>query len=236
MRPMKLPALGVVLSGLLLFSSGLPVFAQTALDPDVIKSQTGDWLVAARDGSPGCVLSLKDEETIGGYTVENADSCAKALPSISEVSAWNFDGDGGVILLDPLRKVKARFVSNEGSALTETDENSEHLSMVPAIPGVDHFPSVMEVKGKWLIKDASGAAKCVITLDDVMGEDENYDLTLAKSCPADVKKLKLSKWIIDGTGLIFFGPEGTSMSFNITANGFEKNKDEGGEPILLARP
>lgn len=73
MRPMKLPALGVVLSGLLLFSSGLPVFAQTALDPDVIKSQTGDWLVAARDGSPGCVLSLKDEETIGGYTVENAD-------------------------------------------------------------------------------------------------------------------------------------------------------------------
>ena len=236
MRHMKLPALGVVLSGLLVFAAGFPVLAQSALDPDVIKAQTGDWLVAAHDGKPGCVLSLKNEETIGGYTVENADKCAKTLPSISEVSAWNFDGDGGVILLDPLRKVKARFVSNEGSALTETDENSEHLSMVPAIPGVDHFPSVMEVKGKWLIKDASGVAKCIITLDDVMDEDENYGLALEKNCPADVKKLKLSTWIIDGSNLLFLGREGTSMSFNITANGFEKNKDEGGKPMLLTRP
>ena len=226
----------LVLCGGLLAGSAVLARANDALDPEVIKAQTGDWLLAAQDGKPGCVLSLKADETIGGYAVEHADACAATRPSLAEVSAWNFDGDGGVVLIDALRKVKGRFASGEGSPLMETGDDSEHLIMVPAEPGIDHFPSPADLKGKWVMQRPSGEALCTVDLNDRKDDSDNYGLTLDKACKPDVRKLKFSSWMIEAGNLIFMGSDGTSLDFQMSPKGFVKNKAERGKPLVMVRP
>ncbi|MFB2607858.1 AprI/Inh family metalloprotease inhibitor, partial [Rhizobium phaseoli] len=93
-----------------------PAAAQD-IDLDILRAQAGTYLVAPENGGDGCRLTLETDLAIGGYSLSGQDSCSKPLPALAEAAAWNFDGNGGLILIDPTRKVIARFVENEGSSM-----------------------------------------------------------------------------------------------------------------------
>ncbi|MGO7917440.1 hypothetical protein ACC702_39535, partial [Rhizobium ruizarguesonis] len=44
------------------------------IDPDILKSQAGTYLVAPEDGASGCRLTLETGEAIGGYSVSGQAS------------------------------------------------------------------------------------------------------------------------------------------------------------------
>lgn len=120
------------------------------IDPDVLKAQAGTYLVAPEDGASGCRLTLETGEAIGGYSVSGQASCIKPLPALAEAYSWNFDGNGGVILIDATRKVLARFVENEGSPMKT--EDGAPLLLIAAPDGVDHLPSVTSLAGIWTMQ------------------------------------------------------------------------------------
>jgi hypothetical protein len=204
------------------------------IDPDILKAQAGTYLVAPEDGASGCRLTLETEEAIGGYSVSGQASCIKPLPALAEAHSWNFDGNGGVILIDATRKVLARFVENEGSPMKT--EDGAPLLLIAAPDGVDHLPSVTGLAGIWTMQRPNGERLCDVTLNGRVDAEGNAPLSLSGDCAANVARLKLAVWHIEGFGLTLMSLDGSSLGFDMRADGnFDKSKEEGGKPLSLVR-
>ncbi|NYJ09896.1 hypothetical protein GGI64_000915 [Rhizobium leguminosarum] len=204
------------------------------IDPDILKAQAGTYLVAPENGRAGCRMTLGTDMAIGGYSVSGQEACAKPVPSLADAAAWNFDGNGGLILIDPTRKVLARFVENEGSPMKTEDGK---LFLLPAAPdGVDHLPTFDNLAGTWTMQRPDGERLCGVTLDGNVGADGNAPLSLSGDCAANVAKLKLAVWHIEGFALTLMGGDGSSLGFDMRSDGnFDKSKQEGGKPLSLVR-
>ncbi|MBY5411253.1 AprI/Inh family metalloprotease inhibitor [Rhizobium leguminosarum] len=204
------------------------------IDPDILKAQSGTYLVAPEDGATGCRLTLETGEAIGGYSVSGQASCIKPLPALAEAYSWNFDGNGGVILIDATRKVLARFVENEGSPMKT--EDGAPLLLIAAPDGVDHLPSVTSLAGIWTMQRPNGEGLCRVTLNGRVDAEGNAPLSLSGDCAANVARLKLAVWHIEGFGLTLMSLDGSSLGFDMRADGnFDKSKEEGGKPLSLVR-
>ncbi|WP_291162439.1 AprI/Inh family metalloprotease inhibitor [Ensifer sp. SSB1] len=210
-------------------------FAAGDIDPAIIAAQTGDYLVAPLDGAEGCGLTLTADEAIGGYAVAGAEGCANNLPPLADVVAWNFDGSGGLLLIDVLRKVRARFEESEGSPLQTNGENGPPLALIPAMDGISHLPAPTNMKGAWQMKRSDGTVICRVNFKEAADNDGNLALSVEEPCHGAVKKLKLKYWTAVGLGITLLGEDGSSLAFTSTASGFEKDRNEGGKPLLLIR-
>ena len=210
-------------------------FAAGDIDPGIIAAQTGDYLVAPLDGADGCKLTLTADEAIGGYAVTGAEGCAKSLPTLADVAAWNFAGNGGLLLIDVLRKVHARFEESEGSPLLTNGEDGPRLALVPAVDGISHLPAPANMKGAWQMKRPDGTAICHVRFAEAADSDGNFALSVEEPCDSAVRKLKLKSWTANGLGITLLGEDGSSLAFTATPSGFEKDRNEGGKPLLLVR-
>lgn len=204
------------------------------IDPDILKAQTGTYLIAPADGASGCRMTLETDMAIGGYSLSGQEACAKPLSALAEAAAWNFDGNGGLILIDATRKVLARFVENEGSPMKT--EDAVPLLLVAAPEGIDRLPTFSSLAGTWMMQRPDGERLCGVTLKGNTEPDGNAPLSLSGDCAANVAGLKLATWHIDGFGLRLMGQDGASLAFDMRADGnFDKSKQEGGKPLSLVR-
>lgn len=204
------------------------------IDPDILTAQAGTYLVAPEDGRAGCRLTLETDLAIGGYSLSGQDSCSKPLPALAEAASWNFDGNGGLILIDPTRKVIARFVENEGSPMKTEDETP--LLLVSAPDGIDRLPTFNSLAGTWVMQRPDGEKLCSVTLEGTANADGNAPLSPSGDCAANVARLKLAIWHIDGLGLTLMSHDGSSLGFRMRADGnFDKFREEGGKPLSLIR-
>ncbi|UAX94614.1 protease inhibitor Inh/omp19 family protein [Ensifer adhaerens] len=210
-------------------------FAAGDIDPAIIAAQTGDYLVAPLDGSEGCRLTLTADEAIGGYAVAGAEGCTKNLPPLADVVAWNFDGSGGLLLIDVLRKVHARFEESEGSPLLTNAETGPQLALVPAVDGISRLPAPANMNGTWQMKRPDGTSVCRVSFTGTSDGNGNFALSLEKPCDGAVRQLKLKNWSANGLGLTLLGEDGSSLAFTATPTGFQKDRNEGGKPLLLIR-
>jgi hypothetical protein len=219
-----------IAAGLFAFT---PAFADD-VDADILKAQAGTYLVAPASGEPGCRITLETGNAIGGYSLSGADNCEKTLPALTEAYSWNFDSNGGLILLDATRKVLARFVENEGSPLETEDE--QPLFMLDAPTGVDRLPTSASLTGTWTLQRPTGEKLCTVSLKAEKDADGNSPLSSSGDCAPAVASLKLSVFSVEGFGLVLMSGDGASLSFDMLENGsFEKSPDDGGKPLLMIR-
>jgi hypothetical protein len=204
------------------------------VDADILKAQAGTYLIAPASGEPGCRITLETGTAIGGYSLSGADSCSKPLPALAEASSWNFDPDGGLILIDATRKVLARFVENEGSPLETEDE--QPLFMLDAPEGIDRLPTFTSLAGSWTLQRPTGETLCTLVLKSERDGDGNASLSPVGDCAPAVAKLNLAVFSVEGFGLVLMSKEGASLSFDMLANGnFEKSPDDSGKPLLMIK-
>ncbi|MBB5572249.1 MULTISPECIES: AprI/Inh family metalloprotease inhibitor [Rhizobium] len=205
-----------------------------AADDELIKSQAGPWLLAPESGAKGCRLTFETTPATGGYAISGADACATALPTYAKAAAWNFSDDGTLTLFDATQKVVARFQEEEGSPWESEDGDPTWL--LPALGDVDHVPTVATLAGTWQIQQPDGKLICNITLSSDTDADGTPKMSSGGDCPADVRDLKLSLWVMEGFGLVMMGIDGSSLSFDMRPDGgFQKSEEEEGEPMVLIR-
>jgi hypothetical protein len=210
-------------------SGAPPAVAQSE---EIYRAQAGRWLIAARTGEPGCVVTLGLARAIGGRAIEMGQDCAKRLPVIANAAAWAIAD--GVILRDATRRTIARFSEDETAIWTERNQD---LLMVPLTQGVDRLPVARAVFGAWTMRRPGGPAICEVTFLDRAppGGQESFALTLRPGCDAAVTRLKFASWRIEGPNLMLYGNDGESLGFELTASGFAKRKAEGGRPLLMEK-
>lgn len=204
------------------------------IDPEIVKNQAGTYLIAPENGAPGCTVTLETAEAIGGYTLSGAEGCAKPLPVLVASYSWNFDGNGGVVLIDVTRKVLARFVESEGAPL-KTDERTP-LMLLAAPKGVDRLPTPGSLAGTWTLRRPDGEVLCKVALAGEVSKDGNARMSPSGDCLPAVAKLKLSSYQTNGFGLVLMGSDGETLSFDMQQDGdFEKAREAGGKPLLMTR-
>ncbi|MBB6303497.1 AprI/Inh family metalloprotease inhibitor [Rhizobium leucaenae] len=218
-------------SAAFILAAGQPA---AAADDELIKSQAGSWLLAPESGAKGCRLTFETSPASGGYAISGADACATALPAYAKAAAWNFSDDGTLNLMDASQKVVARFQEEEGSPWE--GEDGDPTWLLPALGDVDHVPTVASLAGTWQIQQPGGKLICNVTLSGDADQDGTPKMSPGGDCPADIRDLKLSLWVMEGFGLVMMGTDGSSLSFDMRPDGsFQKSEEEEGEPMVLVR-
>ncbi|MDE1996556.1 MAG: AprI/Inh family metalloprotease inhibitor, partial [Rhizobiaceae bacterium] len=205
-----------------------------AIDDELMQAQVGPWLLAPENGATGCRLTFDKAQTNGGYALAGADACKTSMPAIAGAVAWNIGDDGSLFLADSAAKVLIRFQAEEGSPWES--EEGEPIWLLPALGNLDHVPTVASIAGSWLLQTPNGKTLCTITFSSETDKDGTPKLSPGSDCPADIAELKLNLWAMEGFGLVLLGDDGSSLSFDMRADGsFQKSDEEEGDPLLLVR-
>lgn len=211
-----------------------PARAQ-AVDPRIVQSLAGDWLVAPMSGAPGCRVTLAAGPAIGGHGLTLAADCAAKVAVIAGAAAWH--PVGGFSLLDAARRPLLRFTENEDASYS-AGEPAPGYVLVRAPAGVDRVASAADAFGDWVMRRPDGEFVCRIHLSNRAppGGQESYAArVMAQGCQPGVTRLRLASWRIEAPKLVLYGLDGNSLSFLRTAHGFIKDPAEGGRPLLMER-
>lgn len=191
-----------------------------AFSDEIVEATAGEWLVAPADGTQGCRVHLKTKVVIGGYAAEQKMPCAASSPLYEKTYAWDFDGNGGVVLRDATRKTLLNFAEQEGGPYTTPAGFEPAMLMVKAPQGVDRAPSPKKLIGAWDLADKNGKRLCgVELLGWPPGGEESFMLTLSKQCNPAIAKLNLASWRIEDFNLALYGSDGESLIMTPQANG-----------------
>ncbi|MGU9979197.1 AprI/Inh family metalloprotease inhibitor [Phreatobacter sp. HK31-P] len=219
---------------LLVMAFGLPAGAQ-GIDPGILRSLAGTWLVAPADGAPGCRVTLATTPAIGGYGLAVSPPCAQRVPAIANAAAWS--PVEGISLIDPARRTLLRFRENEDASYSAMEPAPGYV-LVKAPEGIDRVPNARDAFGDWVLRRPEGDVVCRLHLSDrpPPGGQESYAVRVtAQGCQPAVTRLRLASWRIEAPKLVLYGLDGNSLSFLLTATGFTKDPAEGGRPLLMER-
>lgn len=227
MRPPAIFAAAAMLLG------GTPAFA---VDAEIVKATAGYWFLAEQPSGRGCNLNLLADESIGGMALEAPAGCKVRGQPVDDLATWNLD-DGGIVLIDALRKVLFRLEEEEDTSYAATTEAGP-VALVPSFRGVVALPTAERAAGTWLLLRPGGKPLCTVTLNDepqASGEG-NLDLAVAPGCDKAIASLKLDGWMIEGVKLVLHGAGDRSLAFiDDGHDGFGKAPDETGKPLVMQR-
>ncbi|QXZ77223.1 metalloprotease [Rhizobium sp. rho-13.1] len=223
-------ALAVCAASLLTLAS-----AVEAADADQLKAQAGSWLAAPQNGSKGCLLTFATTPAAGGYAITGAEACATPVPALSKATAWTLSEDGTLSIVDAAHKTLVNFIQDEGSPW-ET-EDGEPMWLLPALGTIDHVPTIESIAGNWAIQKPEGTQPiCALKLTGDKDGDGTTKVSPNGDCAAEFKDMKLTLWALEGFGLVLMSDDGTSISFDMKADGsFDKSLEDGGKPLKLVR-
>jgi hypothetical protein len=88
-----------------------PMDPNGGVDPDLLKSFYGPWVISNQAGDKTCKVDLKDESTIGGSVIDVDPGCAKVFPVMDNIAAWRLMEGWGIDLVDATRKTVIRFTT-----------------------------------------------------------------------------------------------------------------------------
>lgn len=223
-----------ILAATAMLLCGTPAFA---VDAEIVKATAGIWFLAELPSGRGCNLDLLTDESIGGMAVDAPAACKVQGEAVSEIAAWNFDGDGGLIFLNAVRKVIFRLKEQEDTSYTATTDKGD-IALVPSFKAVVALPTADRAAGTWQLARPGGKPLCTLTLKNApqASGDGNLDLTVAPGCDKTIATLKLDGWMIEGVKLVLHGAGDRSLAFIDDGNdGFDRAPDEKGKPLVMQR-
>ena len=104
----------------------------TGVDPDMLKSFYGSWVIANQAGDKTCKVELKDEETIGGSAIDIDPGCPKVFPVMDEIAAWRLMEGWGIDLVDATRKTRIRFTTPDAAYIAQPEVDGIFTILQPA--------------------------------------------------------------------------------------------------------
>jgi hypothetical protein len=93
----------------------------SGVDPELLKSFYGPWVIVDRSGDKTCKVELKDEPTIGGSVIDIDPDCPKVFPIMEEIGAWRLMESWGIDLVDATRKTRIRFTTPDAAYVADPE-------------------------------------------------------------------------------------------------------------------
>jgi hypothetical protein len=93
----------------------------SGVDPELLKSFYGPWVIADQSGARTCKVELEDEPTIGGSVIDIDPACPKVFPIMEEIGAWRLMESWGIDLVDATRKTRIRFTTPDAAYVADPE-------------------------------------------------------------------------------------------------------------------
>ena len=205
----------------------------------VYAAVTGKWLFASEATGKGCVVTLSQDQAIGGRTITGMETCRGPVGLMAEALAWDFTADGGIVFRDATRKLLLTLKEDaDGSYFEAGKPAGQRFVFKAANEGQERIFSAREIFGTWEFRRPGGGVLCTVTFANShpAKRPEFYEMTTQPGCDPGLVKLQLVKWHIEAALLVLVGAETADLSLVPKANGhFVKSAKEGGKPLELVK-
>ena len=101
------------------------------VDPDLLKSFYGPWVISNQAGDKTCKIDLKAEPTIGGSVIDVDPGCAKVFPVMDEIAAWRLMEGWGIDLVDATKKTVIRFTTPDAEYVANPEIDGIYTIVQP---------------------------------------------------------------------------------------------------------
>ena len=110
-------------------------------------------------------------------------------------------------------------------------------TMLPALGTIDRVPTIDGIAGNWAIQRPEGTQPiCALKLSADKDGDGTTKLSPNGDCAPEIKDMKLVWWALEGFGIVLMSDDGTTLSFDMKADGtFDRSLEDGGKPLKLVR-
>lgn len=102
-----------------------------SVDPDMLKSMFGPWVITDQSGDRACEVVLKEEPTIGGSVIEVDPGCAKVFPVMADIAAWRLMDSWAIYLVDAERKTRIRFTTPDDAYVADPETDGIFTILQP---------------------------------------------------------------------------------------------------------
>jgi hypothetical protein len=103
----------------------------SGVDPDMLKSMYGPWIITDESGNKRCKVVLTNEPTIGGSVIDVDPDCAKVFPVMADITAWRLMESWGIDLADGERKTRIRFTTPDDAYVAEPETDGIFTILQP---------------------------------------------------------------------------------------------------------
>lgn len=102
-----------------------------SVDPDLLKSMYGPWVITDQSGGKRCNVVLKDEPTIGGSVIDVDPGCATVFPVMADIAAWRLMESWAIYLVDAERKTRIRFTTPDDAYVADPETDGIYTILHP---------------------------------------------------------------------------------------------------------
>ena len=113
------------------FADDLMPMDIACVDPDMLKSIYGPWVIADQSGGKRCNVVLKDEPTIGGSVIDVDPGCATIFPVMADIAAWRLMESWAIYLVDAERKTRIRFTTPDDAYVADPETDGIFTILQP---------------------------------------------------------------------------------------------------------
>jgi len=103
----------------------------SGVDPDMLKSMYGPWIITDQSGNKRCKVVLTDEPTIGGSVIDVDPDCATVFPVMADISAWRLMENWAIDLADGERKTRIRFTAPDDAYVADPETDGIFTILQP---------------------------------------------------------------------------------------------------------
>ncbi len=247
--------LGMVAAGMMLAALGAepsaaagkggpPVPAQNRagsaarVDPAVAEAvarMAAPFRLSSADRERSCAFELKSERAGKGFALAFDKAACAVIPFTADVSLWQPDDAGSVLLLNGTGQVVAEFTQATAGAYEALREGDGVYFLLPPGGAADEVKPE-ELLGDWDLGRTLGTPLCRLTLTDRPAQG-GLALDLAAGCDQSLFPAPPVAWRIDGGNILLLGvAKGVVIRFAVQEDGSWARVPERGRPLLLARP
>ena len=207
------------------------------VDENIYQAIAGDWLFASEADDGACVVTLSSTIVAGHHGVSGASRCRDSVGALSSATIWDLDAEGGLTFRDRVGKSLIRLSEDpDGQYYQPGKSSGNRLVLMAANEGSERLVRASEMPGQWQFQRPDGSAVCALTFQatPVAARSSFRGLSISPGCDANLRKLQLVKWHIEGALLVLVGSETADLTLVPKADGsFVKSAKEGGKPLIL---
>ena len=248
MRGTVLPAVKLLLAGLLALAALLSAHAQTP--PPATEAAgddahlVGDYQLASADGMRACPILLAaralrapaaDAPTLHEVTLDRA-ACAQTIAFSVDIAGWSMGPGNAIRLHDARGALVAEFTEGVGGtweALRERDGVYFLINPRLADPVEQARPD--DMFGLWDVARAYGRPVCRIRLSDASARQGAYRLDPDGGCRLLFGRFMPDRWRIERGDLVLESAAGVALRFASNEEGGFTKVPEDSRPLFLSR-
>lgn len=201
---------------------------------DSAKAMAGTWEFTNADRDKTCTITLRLEPVPGGMRAEFDKACAAKFPFIGEISAWIFNDNDFLRLVDAGGGAVLEFNEVEGGVYEAPRPGEGILFIQNAGAGGPPSRTAAEVTGEWSIVRRAGKPICALSLTSIAA-GEDFAVRVQQPCDPFVARFAPTTWQVERGEIVLKAAKGNPWRFEEQDPTTWQRVPATADPVLLVR-